>query len=301
MKRRWAARLGLTLSLSLLAVSEAGMTRAQSRTSLDGITAEALFDEGVRLMDAQQYSPACPKLQLSYELDPGIGTLLYLGDCYRFVGKTASAWMAFRRAAFAAAEAEQPEREQMATDLANSLRPKLVLLQIETAPLPPGAKLALDGQRLSSELVNVRFAVDPGKHELSVVAPGWQPWSQALDLADEPGIVPVRVPPLIPVPARADSSVGLPAPEQTARDAPGLDVLDSLGWALLGAGATAGLVGGGTMAFGDDERAGIALTAGGVLGLGAGTLLLLRPWEVPVSVGATVASDGAGLVAGGTF
>ena len=54
--------------------------------------AEALFSEGRSLASAGKCDEAIPKFQASQKLDPGIGTLLNLADCYEKVGRTASAW-----------------------------------------------------------------------------------------------------------------------------------------------------------------------------------------------------------------
>ena len=47
----------------------------------DAATAEALFREGRTLMDAGNYTAACPKLAESYAQDAATGTLLALGMC----------------------------------------------------------------------------------------------------------------------------------------------------------------------------------------------------------------------------
>src|SRR5258706_1569998 len=65
----------------------------------DPVVARALFDEGRRLAGEGKYSQACPKLEESQKLDPGLGTLFGLADCLEHVGRTASAWSRFRDAA----------------------------------------------------------------------------------------------------------------------------------------------------------------------------------------------------------
>ena len=55
-------------------------------------TAEALFTEGRALATSGKCAEAIPKFQASQKLDPGVGTLLNLAECYEQVGKTASAW-----------------------------------------------------------------------------------------------------------------------------------------------------------------------------------------------------------------
>ena len=66
-----------------------GVVGAQGAS--DKAAAEALFDQGVRLMKQNNFAEACPKLEESDRIDPAVGTLLYLGECYERVGKTASA------------------------------------------------------------------------------------------------------------------------------------------------------------------------------------------------------------------
>src|SRR5882757_7808503 len=48
----------------------------------DAVRAEALFDEGRRLMTAGDFTAACPKFASSQALDPAIGTALNLANCY---------------------------------------------------------------------------------------------------------------------------------------------------------------------------------------------------------------------------
>ena len=49
--------------------------------------AQALFDEALALMKAGKYAEACPKLEESDQLDPGMGTEYRLAECYESDGK----------------------------------------------------------------------------------------------------------------------------------------------------------------------------------------------------------------------
>ena len=73
-----------------------GATRARADATTE---ADALFDEGLKAMDAGDHAAACAKFGESQRLDPAAGTLLHLGNCYEKVGKTASAWATFLDAA----------------------------------------------------------------------------------------------------------------------------------------------------------------------------------------------------------
>src|SRR5262249_30335548 len=101
------------------------------------IRAQALFDEGRRLMDAKSYALACPKFAASQKLDPGAGTLLNLADCYDKNGQTASAWATFDEAAAEATKSGHLDWAAQARDRAAALEPTLARLTISvTTPIP---------------------------------------------------------------------------------------------------------------------------------------------------------------------
>ncbi|MFM2417004.1 MAG: hypothetical protein RL385_1727, partial [Pseudomonadota bacterium] len=72
--------------------------RAETNAA-DKAAAEALFDRGLQLLRDGKVSEACSALEESESIEPGIGTMLYLADCYERLGRTASAWALFREAA----------------------------------------------------------------------------------------------------------------------------------------------------------------------------------------------------------
>ena len=76
---------------------------AQAQGSADQkAAAEALFDKGLAAMKQGEYAQACAFLEQSQSVERGIGTMLYLAECYEKLGRTASAWAMFREAASAA-------------------------------------------------------------------------------------------------------------------------------------------------------------------------------------------------------
>src|SRR5690606_15836808 len=142
------------------------------------IAAEALFDDALRLMEEGDFDTACPRLAESERLDSAIGTLLYLGHCYRQQGRTASAWSTFRAAAAASRETQQTEREQVAEQSAAELKPLLTRLILVMDEPPPGVKLTREGYAMSAALLGVAVPVDPGEHLVTVNAPGKRAWSK---------------------------------------------------------------------------------------------------------------------------
>jgi tetratricopeptide (TPR) repeat protein len=136
--------------------------------------AETLFEEGVRKLDAKEYAPACKAFEASNRLDPGLGTLLYLADCYEKLGKTASAWAAFREAASLAKASGQTEREAVAQRRAASLSPRLSRITMVVPPEAdhPGLLVLRNGVPVPREIWGMPMPVDPGKHEYEISAPG---------------------------------------------------------------------------------------------------------------------------------
>src|SRR3954466_6152226 len=146
----------------------------------DKAAAEALFDQGVRLMKQNSFADACPKLEESERVDPAVGTLLYLGECYERVGKTASAWATFREAASLASTSNQADRARVASGRAQELEPKLSRLSVELAPdvaSIPGVVVRRGSQRIEPSLYGTPLPVDPGDYRIEVSAPGYETWA----------------------------------------------------------------------------------------------------------------------------
>src|SRR4051812_10257047 len=90
-------RLSLVIALTLGPATLGGIGAARAQVSPEVRSASvALFDEARRLMADGKFAEACPKLEESQRMDPGIGILFNLGDCYEHLGRTASAWISFR-------------------------------------------------------------------------------------------------------------------------------------------------------------------------------------------------------------
>lgn len=153
-------------------------------TAADKAAAEALFDHAKTLVKEGRYPEACGKFQASQRIDPGIGTMLYLADCFEKNGQTASAWAEFLEAAAAAKAAGQAEREKKARVRAAALEPRLSRLSITVTPGGdlPGLVVKRDGSAISQALWGTPVPVDPGDHTVEATAPGKKPWSKKVAL-----------------------------------------------------------------------------------------------------------------------
>jgi tetratricopeptide (TPR) repeat protein len=183
----WALLLSLVsspLTVTLAAVLGAPGAAWAQTDAQQKAAAEALFDEGKQLLSQGQFESACRRFEQSQEIDPGVGTLLYLGDCYERSGRLASAWAIYREASSAAAAAGQGERTRIADERARRLAPslsKLVLL-VPQENRVPGFELLLDNRVLSPALFGVPFPIDAGQHEISARAPGRSNWSNVIEI-----------------------------------------------------------------------------------------------------------------------
>ncbi len=194
------------LSLPGLAHAEAGAAQKAA--------AESLFDDGLKAMKSGHFAEACPKLEESERIDPGIGTLLYLGECYEKTGRTASAWATFREAASAAQAQGESDRTRVAATRADRLQPSLSKLTIRVAPETAqlGAlRVTRDNTVLASALFGIAIPVDPGKYHVLASAEGYQSFEADIDVAANGDSKSIEVPALKPSSAPPAGLAGLPA------------------------------------------------------------------------------------------
>jgi len=179
----WTRQSGRKLQSVVCAAVWAAMVmlsaaQAEAATPEEKAAAEAQFDEGVKLLKAGSLDAACKKLESSQRIDPGIGTLLYLGECYEKSGKSASAWATFREAASAAQAAGQSERARVGMQRADRLADKLSKLTVELASENmsiEGLEITSDEQKITRGLWGTALPVDPGEHTIKAMAPGYEP------------------------------------------------------------------------------------------------------------------------------
>jgi serine/threonine-protein kinase len=209
LRSAWRGPLALALTFCPL-VAAPRVAHAQTSAD-DKAAAEALFDQGLELMQAGKYAEACQRLESSQRVDPGVGTLLYLGECYEKLGKTASAWATFREAASAANAAGQTDRANIGTERAQKLMPRLLRLQLELAPELEGLEgleILRDGKSVPRALWGTPVPVDPGEHALEVRAPGHETFRTAFRGEGEGKTETLQLPALKRLPESADPPSG---------------------------------------------------------------------------------------------
>jgi hypothetical protein len=202
-----------------------------------------LFEQASALVDQGRFPEACEKFAASQELDPGLGTLLYLADCYDRAGRSASAWALFREVQARSRRANQPDREQIAAERANALDAKLSRLELRVPPSRqvPGLELSLRGAVVPQASWNVALPVDPGPMRVEARAPGKKPWSLEIVVAPGPAARTVELPQLASAP-QAPSLQATPSPALDR--APGSSTQRNAGLVLGGVGLVGLAVGG---------------------------------------------------------
>jgi len=178
--------------------------------------AEAVFEEGIRLIKQGNFAEACPKFEMSQRVEPAVGTMLYLAECYEKTNRSASSWAMFREAASLAETSGQTERMKTAQARAARLEPHLAWLTIDVAKdaLVPGLQIRRNSALVSPELSGTPTPIDPGDVTVDASAPGHLPFSTKVKVASEARVV-VAIPAL---PAAPDAAP-LPTPSAVPRPA----------------------------------------------------------------------------------
>jgi hypothetical protein len=169
--------------------------------------AEKLFAQANQFADQGNFAAACPLLEQSNAMDPGIGTQFNLADCYEHTDRAASALALFREVEKVAREAGKVERQQSAHQRAEALEKAVSRIQI-TVPAEvadfPGLVLSCDDKPIDKSDFGRALPYDPGSHLVSASAPGHLPWKVRVILGHEgkaltvPMLIAAAAPPTAP-------------------------------------------------------------------------------------------------------
>ncbi len=169
---------------------------AFSETPSDRLGAEALAEEGAKLMSAGDYERGCKKYEESVLLDESATRLIVLAACHERRGKVASAWATLGEAAELAEARGEPKPLAQARASQKRLEPTIGRL---TIIVPDSARLedlvvTRDGAPMAYALWGLPVSVDPGPHVIRVTAPGRLAWQVEIGMMPGPSTVLVRIP-----------------------------------------------------------------------------------------------------------
>jgi hypothetical protein len=271
-------------ALALVAACLLAAPGASANPSKEDVdAAQRLFDEGLDLLEHGHAADACPKLEESQRLDPGMGTEYRLAECYAATGRLVRAVALFREVAADAKASKSTAREHVATQRADDTAariPKLVL-ELPATSRVPGLAVRVDDAAVALGDLGKPMPLDPGDHSVSASAPGYVAWSARMHL-DEGIESRITIPRLAAAP-RADMTP--PAvPEPVAPKPPPAPPATRFGGQRIAALAAAGV---------------------GVAGVAVGTVFGLKAksnWSDALSHcrgGATDQCDATGVSLGG--
>jgi hypothetical protein len=243
------ATVALAIGLLLMPLA-----RSASADASDPAFAQSLFNEGRRLMTEGKVAEACPKFAESQRLDPGGGTVLNLALCHEKEGRTASAWSEFNEALSLAIRDRRPERETLSRQHIADLEPKLSRLTVNVASRADKLEIKLDGVVLREAAWGSANPVDPGSHVVTANGPAKKPFNATVVLgaAEAKAVV---------VPALEDDPQAATVADAN-RVTPGLE--------------PNGEPVAPTTTSSSGKTIGYLLIAGGVTGLGVGTIFGLQ-------------------------
>ena len=175
--------LGALLVVSV--VVEHAYAQSPSPSGNSSALAEQLFNQARDLTKANQWAEACPKFEASLRYDPVLGTRLNLATCYEHIGKLASAWGLYRESIELARKAGDVKRADYAQKQATALEPRLPKLAISAPANPPaGFTVKRDDTPIDAGGLGVALYVDPGTHQITASAPGFEPFAVTVTLVE---------------------------------------------------------------------------------------------------------------------
>lgn len=179
--------------------------------------AEALFEEGRRLLVAGRTDEACLKFAESLAQDVSSGTLLNLALCHETQGKLATAWAEYRAASRLARSQNRIDRAEAAEARALRLEPKLPRLTLAVQRSLPGQSVLIDEFALGEGALGVAVPIDPGAHRITASAPGHRTWTTTVLIEsaeqrtlDLPTLEPEAAAALAPLPAAMEPPSSAP-------------------------------------------------------------------------------------------
>lgn len=166
-------------SLIVLCVLLLGGSRAAADSDAASGASMEKFEQGKHAFKAGHFLEALAAFEASMQLEPSPNTRFQIARCYIALGKTASAYSNFKRAAKEAEDrvlATHDKRYAATRDAAlaevRELQGKVPRIDLRVpADAPRGFNMQLDGRDVPGAAWNVPMEIDAGQHELVCTGP----------------------------------------------------------------------------------------------------------------------------------
>ena len=153
-------------------------------TSSDVTTAAELFRQGRAAFDANDVPTARARLLESARLNPRVGTFISLAQCEETLGALASA-RAHWQQAVALGGAQGDARAAFAQEHLTAIDTRVPRLTLRPpSAAPAGTVVRLDDIELGAASLGLALPAEVGKHVVVVLAPGYGPSREEIDLAE---------------------------------------------------------------------------------------------------------------------
>ncbi len=281
------AALGAILTMSL------GIHSASADpTADDKAAAEALFEEGLALVEKGEIAAACERFAESQRRDPQLGTLLYLATCHEQQGKTATAWVEFKDALGQAEQARNAARIDQAKQGVTRVEAVLARVRLKVAAPAPAQKITINGREIRT--FDTALPYDPGELVIEAEAPDRVKSQTKVMLAPGPGTTEVEIAELaiaeLAIGKKPDGPAEKPEPE---RDRTLAYIVGGAGLGVVALGLAFGGVAMSEQSSADDECDGRFCTQEGLDGHDRADAWA---WASNVSIGVGVAAVGTGVL-----
>lgn len=249
--------------------------------------ADALFQHGVELMKADNCAEAVPEFLKSNALDSSAATLLNLGTCYARLGRKATAYKTYKKAADQAQVEQDQALRERALQAMNILSPTLTKVQIVAPKNAAPMSLRLNGEPLVN-YDGLPIPLDPGESVIEAASPGREPWRHSVQADDLGATLVVHVPelptthtfqPLPPPPPPRERGTDLRLPAA---------IVGGVGVASVVVGSVFGLSAANTYSDSDNYCAGSKCTPTGIdLRNSASNKAAVSTWTISLGLVAT--------------
>lgn len=214
----------IALSCSLVcALGSAPVSAATDKEELS--RARARFQQATELEQAGNWAAALQQFREVGQVRMTPQVRYHIALCEEKLGKLVAALGGYELA-LSEAESLGPDFQKEVEDKTNALRRRIPKLVIQRGEGAEAATIELDGIALGASSIGIEVPLDPGPHQVSARAAGYEPYSETIDVPEKE-VQRVSVS-LVKIPAEASPRRSAPVepaapvvpPEQPSRTVP---------------------------------------------------------------------------------
>ncbi len=257
---RMRARRALALATLTLAASSLSLGADEDDEKKKAMATD-LFDHGVKLMAANKCDDAAPPdagragcqealdyfIKATRAWPKALGAHRNAAFVARGLGKVATAARSFREVARRAPLEQSESRRRWAEPAvkeAEALEPRIPHVTVRVGePTPPELVLTIDGEPYDATLLATAISLDPGPHQITAEAPGYNKAERKFELVERQSLdvtLALEALPRAPAPLDSAATSAAPPPPPPPRDTTAPMLVTIGGGVLVGVGLAFG-------------------------------------------------------------